>query len=278
VSSEEFSVKYFARKPVQRLGEGATLLDAIELMADLNIRHVPVVNGVNLMGVVNSFSVMQALLNYTDASTLKIPITKLLSQDFITVTEDESFLEILTKIGENDAAFAVLLMDDYIFQGIYTEADILASDYLWTELNDHTISSATTLGVAISDFSCASSDATIRQAMECMLRIKSEIAGLFDTSGIFVGCLSVMDIVRYLVEHVKDGETSNDIFEVPLSSIPTSGLYVKEPLTLHDMRDEMVDNSTYLTILLNEDNYPVRLISLHDIIGDYLGHTRLPLK
>ena len=281
IIENEFTIRKFAKKHVHRLRASNSLWDVIELMNDFQIRHIPIVEGMTLKGVINPTSLMHALQNYTDPSTFDQSAGDFVSDEYILVHDDDSVLNIIDTIAKSNGKLCAILMSDGIFHGIFTEEDILTNDYLWSQLMDHRISSDTKIGRSIHEFSCIPSHMPIQHALRLMSSFNTEVVGIIDEhSKVLVGALSFMDIVRYLMFHYKELNTEIDfLWRTSINTIfPEAGLYISENTLLSDLRQQLYNTSSYLGILLNEENYPTRMISVHDIINLYVDSSGFPIS
>lgn len=274
----DLDLRWFAKKHVHRLNNSSTVWDAIELMNDLNIRHIPIVKGLTLKGIIDPVSLMKIVESYTDPSTFNQTLDdiNILSQNYITISSDTSVLDI-AKLLANNFGLIALLIDNGLINGIFTELDLLRSDFLWTEIKDMPITLDAPLGMYIDEFNTIPEDSTIQQALETMLLMKMENIGIVDSSSnILTSSLSFMNVIHYLMYNYKELETKIEyLLEHPVTTIfPSPGLYVKEPIMLSELRKEMVTNDSYFTVLLDEECYPVKIISIHDLIEIYAEYYR----
>jgi acetoin utilization protein AcuB len=123
-------------RDVVTLNPDQTLLDAINLLRSKRIRHLPVVEGQKLVGIVTDRDVKKATPSVLagvekdeyDKSLLTIRVAQMMTREPMTVPR-QSALKNAVEIFINRKVGALPVVDDGHLVGILTEIDILRVAY-----------------------------------------------------------------------------------------------------------------------------------------------------
>lgn len=123
-------------RDVQTLTPEQTLRDAINLLRSKRIRHLPVVEGQQLVGIVTDRDVKRATPSVLtgvgndeyDNSLLTIKVAQLMTREPITVP-GRSSLKSAVEIFINTRVGALPVVDDGRLVGILTDVDVLRVAY-----------------------------------------------------------------------------------------------------------------------------------------------------
>lgn len=111
------------------------LAEAQKLMRDHHIRHLPVLEGGSLRGMLTQRDV-HLVETLKDVDPRKVPVEDAMSQDVYTVTPDSSLDEVAAHMAEHRLGSAVVMQNEKVV-GIFTAVDGLMalSELLQTRLS-----------------------------------------------------------------------------------------------------------------------------------------------
>lgn len=119
-------------KDVVTLPADATIGDALEMMADQEVRHLPVLEDGRLVGVVSDRVLRRAegalaltVSEPTRANPLDAPVRALLEGEALTVSPDTDVDEVIDKLVEERVGCVVVCDGDGNIAGILSTIDIL---------------------------------------------------------------------------------------------------------------------------------------------------------
>jgi acetoin utilization protein AcuB len=112
--------KYMSTTP-HTIGAEQSLHKAHETMREHGIRHLPVMQGNQLVGIVSDRDV-QLILAIDGADATKITVEDAMTQDVITVEPDASLDEVSDLMVERKAG-SVVVMQNHRVVGIFTTID-----------------------------------------------------------------------------------------------------------------------------------------------------------
>lgn len=112
--------KYMSTSP-HTIGAEQTLRKAHEVMSEHRIRHLPVMQGNQLVGIVSDRDV-QLILAIDGADATKISVEDAMTQDVITVEPDASLDAVADLMVERKAG-SVVVMQNHRVVGIFTTVD-----------------------------------------------------------------------------------------------------------------------------------------------------------
>ncbi|MFZ9886045.1 MAG: CBS domain-containing protein [Myxococcota bacterium] len=109
-----------------RLRTDATLREATGLLALADVRHLPVVDGDRVVGMVSERDVLGVLLpDNAGSPTLDSPsVREVMSEELIAVHPDAPLAEVVAKLLEHRVG-AVLVLEDDRLHGIVSYIDVL---------------------------------------------------------------------------------------------------------------------------------------------------------
>ncbi len=123
----------YMTKNVKYVEETATLMDVIDLMKELKIRHVPIVEDVRPHGVVTALDVADYItdervrkrLEQGDVSPLEEPALDVIDVDVPFVKPDTDMLETVNTLARSRKDIVIVIGDDYKLIGLLTDRDVL---------------------------------------------------------------------------------------------------------------------------------------------------------
>ncbi len=263
----------FAQKYVHKLGPDNTLMDAIELFNDFRIRHIPIEDGKTIKGIINPRSVILALLESADPSVFSETIDKFMVDDFMVVDYNTDYFKVVQLIGENPDLIIIVTEKDFI-TGIYTDRDVLNTDFPWVNITDQALHRIDSVGSKITEFNSVTSESGIGAALELMIALKTDHIGVIESgTKILKSVLIFQDIIKFL--HHNMSKLNNDIGYLLNQSVdvifPLELLYVKTPSFVSGLRKELYLEDVNIAVLINEQSYPIKIITTRDLVC-YLVH------
>jgi acetoin utilization protein AcuB len=125
------TIEQFMTRQVHTIRGGAKLSEAHELMRDHHIRHLPVLEGGRLVGLVSDRDLH--LIETLGAGTSnEITVEEAMSQDVLVVAPNEPLGEVAQKMGSRKAGSAVVVLGERVL-GIFTTMDALRvlAEHVW---------------------------------------------------------------------------------------------------------------------------------------------------
>lgn len=125
--------KYMSTSP-HTIGAEQSLHKAHEVMQEHSIRHLPVMHGNQLVGIVSDRDI-QLILAIEGADSHKITVEDAMTQDVLTVEPDASLDEVADLMVERKAGSVIVTQNRHVV-GIFTTVDGMRalSDLLQTRL------------------------------------------------------------------------------------------------------------------------------------------------
>ena len=123
----------FMTKNVKYVEETATLMDVIDLMRELKIRHVPIVEDGRPHGVVTALDVADYItddrvrrkLEQGDISPLEEPAIDVIDVEVPFVKPDTDIIETVNTLANSRKDIVIVIGEDYKLVGILTDRDVL---------------------------------------------------------------------------------------------------------------------------------------------------------
>lgn len=117
------NVQKFMTTVPQTIGASQTLLDAKNLMHDLSIRHLPVLEGGNLVGIISEHDV-NYLLTLKGVDLAQEKVDQAMSLDPVKV-ESNTHIDVVCREMAEKKIGSVLVEDNHKLVGIFTWIDAL---------------------------------------------------------------------------------------------------------------------------------------------------------
>ncbi len=114
--------RYMTRLPVE-VERCETVAEAIHAMETHGIRHVPVMSGSHLQGLVSQRDILQARISHGDAADA-MPLQDICQQDVLTVSPTSKINEACRQMLERKVGSAVVVDGGFVV-GIFTTTDAL---------------------------------------------------------------------------------------------------------------------------------------------------------
>lgn len=266
----------FANKHVHKLGPDNTLLDAIELFKDFRIRHIPIEDGKIIKGIVNPRSVILALLQGSDPSVFTETLDKYMVEDFLVVDYNTDYFEVVKLIGENPDLIIIVTEKEFI-TGIYTDRDVLNTDFPWVNIKDQALHMIDSVGSLITEFNSITSDSGIGAALELMIALKKDHIGVIESgTKILKSVLIFQDIIKFLHHNIRklNSETGYLLNQSVDLIFPSELLYVKTPSFVSGLRKELYLEDVNIAVLINEQSYPIKIITTRDLVCYLVQNSR----
>ena len=263
----------FAQKYVHKLGPDNTLLDAIELFNDFRIRHIPIEDGKTIKGIINPRAVILALIQSSDPSVFSETLDKFMVKDFLVVDYNTDYFKVVQLIGENPDLIIIVTEKEFI-TGIYTDRDVLNTDFPWVNITDQALQRVDSIGSKITEFNSVTSESGIGAALELMIALKKDHIGVIESgSKILKSVLIFQDIIKFL--HHNISKLNSEIGYLLNQSVdlifPLELLYIRSPSFVSGLRKELYLEDVNIAVLINEESYPIKIITTRDLVC-YLVH------
>jgi acetoin utilization protein AcuB len=118
------AIQNFMSSPVHTIGVQETLAEAHELMNRFAIRHLPVLEGGKLVGMLSQRD-LHLIETLKDVDPQVVTVEEAMNQDILTVSPDMSLAEVARSMAEHRYGSAVVIRDDRHVLGIFTSTDAL---------------------------------------------------------------------------------------------------------------------------------------------------------
>jgi acetoin utilization protein AcuB len=117
------SIKNHMTSQPHSIRPDATLLDAHRSMREHHIRHLPVLSGGTLLGLVSQRD-LHLIESLKDVDPAKVTVEEAMSQDVYRVQDDAPLAEVVAHMAEHKLGSAVVLHDHKVV-GIFTITDAM---------------------------------------------------------------------------------------------------------------------------------------------------------
>ena len=266
-------VKWFAQKYVSRLSSyDSTVWDAIELMYDLNERYIPIVDGIDIAGIVDPISILMELSRNMSESFFNQPVMSCARRAYLSITSDDMLIDIIKILVQEQKP--ALLVDGFMINGILTVEDLIEHNYLWNG-HDEKLISELDIGSTIDSFNSIPGQSMVSDVIKQMDLNNSSVTVIVDsTTGDFISTIDIIIMIRYLMSYNQIHDYSwKGVFKERIENIfPSSAMYIRHPETILDLRNDLVDSDCYHAILLDEDSFPEKVITRYDLAKFLVDH------
>ncbi len=119
-------IKYFAKMGWIKVIEAKEpLRNAIKIMVENKIRHLPVVDGGELVGFLSVKDAIDVLDAYNAQDLLKEKVSEFMSENVIAARPEEPLWEVLKVMAEADVGAVPIVDDEGKVLGMFTERDVV---------------------------------------------------------------------------------------------------------------------------------------------------------
>ncbi len=266
----------FARKYVHKVRPSDTLKVVIDLMMEFNIRHIPVIDENNIMGLIEINSVLKLLGDARGLEVLDTEVEKFYTPDIVVLDSCMMLTEAINTLATVDLDVLLIVNDDRI-RGIYTEMDIINTDFLWINLCDKAIHSDRSIGEDITDFNCVTEDSSMIEAITLFEQLNRTYIGVIEpTSKRLKGEITSLTILKYIYNKINNNSDYNSFKSEPMFKLNLDQLiYFNEPYLLSNLRKDLYLNDFYVATMLDENGFPIRMISVDDIVDYYYENRKI---
>jgi len=126
--SWEGSVERLANERPKTIESGATLADVISMMNEIKVRHLPVVSGKRLEGIVTSLGIIKYVLDHRKelekGTIFGSPVSEVMEKP-VYVSTETPLSEAIDALGRSPIDAVVVVGDDLEVQGLFTDRDVL---------------------------------------------------------------------------------------------------------------------------------------------------------
>jgi acetoin utilization protein AcuB len=269
-TQSEITIEKFAIKDVISIPKNSSLAKAVELMSEFGIRHIPVLDQGQVIGLVNPDCIIQSL--GLDASTLNLfrPVDEILCTNYNVASPTDSLFEVVRDIAMNPYSATLLKNQSDELVGIYTDIDILDTDFLWMNFTDLAIMADIPFGQPINEFSCATTQNTIGDTLRRMIELHLDHIGIIEgDSKQLTGVLGFFDMINHLqyIVFKKKSSLEEELKKPVVTIFPRSGLYFTEPVLLSTVRRQMYVSDELFFVIMNRSGRAIKIISVHEIVN-----------
>lgn len=113
--------KYMTTTP-RTIGGDATLADASKVMRELGIRHLPVVDGDQLLGILTERDVT-FVESFPDVDATRLTVSEAMRKKPYSVSPDTPLDEVATTMAEQRYGSAVVVQNKHVV-GVFTTVDV----------------------------------------------------------------------------------------------------------------------------------------------------------
>jgi CBS domain-containing protein len=176
-------------------------------------------------------------------------------------------------IGENPEIIIIVTEKDFI-TGIYSDRDVLNTDFPWVNITDQALSRIDSVGSSITEFNSITSESGIGAALELMIALKKDHIGVIESgTKILKSVLNFHDIINFLHHNIR--KLNNEVGYLLNQSVDiifaAELLYIKSPAFVSGLRKELYLEDVNIAVLINEQSYPIKIITTRDLVC-YLVH------
>lgn len=118
----DISVEEFTTPVLYTINENMTLDEAIDLMAEHQIRHLPVLREDKVVGIVSQRDILSI---YAKDWSEQISIGDIMHEEILTVNMNDNLGEVAFKLSDEKVGSALVLDNDGKIYGIFTTTDAL---------------------------------------------------------------------------------------------------------------------------------------------------------
>lgn len=119
------AISSFMTKSPYTIGVNATLAEARERMNQHGVRHLPVLDGGTLVGLLSQRDI-QLLETFKDVDAKEVKVEEAMSQEVLSVSPETSLAEVARKMAERKCGSAVVERKGDVL-GIFTTIDALSA-------------------------------------------------------------------------------------------------------------------------------------------------------
>lgn len=118
----EISVEEFTSPCLVTIGPEAGILEALDMMKDNTIRHLPVVKGEKVLGIISE---RDLLLHFDKSWSKVIRVGDVMNTSILSVYVNDGLGEVAYKLSSEKVGSALVLDQDGKVYGIFTTTDAL---------------------------------------------------------------------------------------------------------------------------------------------------------
>ena len=264
---QNITLLQFARKHVISLPKEASVAEAIRIMYRNKIRHIPIYSKTEIIGVVNTETIIEFITLDINLVDFNHDVTEVLSTDYRVVSPDFLLFDAVEIICQNPSTVIIIEKNNTIL-GIYTEIDILDSGFLWHNFTDQPVFSNDVIGTEIVVNSTNTAERSIYDNLLLMKSLHQNYILLTEEKRI-QGVIDFFSIIHhiYYTTYRQGKPISAVLHQSTYSIFPSSGMWYKEPIFLSKIRSDMHINDLYYALIMDKAHRPRRIISARDIIS-----------
>jgi acetoin utilization protein AcuB len=125
MSPAKTSIQDYMTASPHTIRPGRTLADAHRIMREHRIRHLPVLEGGQLRGILSDRDI-HLIETLKDVDPQTVPVEDAMSQDVYSVAPDAALSEVVTTMARRKLGSAVVLQGEKVV-GIFTAVDALGA-------------------------------------------------------------------------------------------------------------------------------------------------------
>lgn len=122
MSFKDLTVEEFTSPAVQTVNAGESLNNAFELMQSDGIRHLPVLHGTKVVGIVSERDIVTFI---TRPWSEKLLVEDIMHTSLLTAYRTDNLGSVAFKLSSLKIGSAIILDDDNLLYGIFTTTDAL---------------------------------------------------------------------------------------------------------------------------------------------------------
>ncbi len=252
-------IKYFAKLGwIKVIDLNKPLREAIEIMVENGIRHLPVVDGDKLVGFLSVKDAIDILDAYNARDLLREKVSRFMSENVIAARPDEPLWEVLKVMVEADVGAMPIVEDDGKVIGVFTERDVVlevAPEIDWGDVE--------ALKYATTNVKVIEPTTTFSDVVEIMKEYNIRHLPIVQEKSV-IGMVTALGVLDYAIKNEK--MLGRDIMGEPARSFMEDYVYVAENAKFTEALDTLARSPNDAVLLLGEDKELKGIITDRDVL------------
>ncbi|ABU81830.1 CBS domain-containing protein [Ignicoccus hospitalis] len=255
-------VKYFAKMGwIKVVKAEEPLRNAAKVMVENGIRHLPVVEGENLVGFMSIKDVMEVIGSYNAKDLLKKEVYNFMSKKVIAAAAEDPLWEVLKAMAEADVGAVPLLDNEGKVIGIFTERDVVLNVAPELEWEGEAMKYATKNPKVVER------GTPLADALDIMNELKVRHLPVVEDAknkGPALGILTALNVVDYALRH--ENKLPEALEEVSADEVMSTLSYVVENAEMREAVQALGMSPTDALLLLGDDKVVKGIITDRDVM------------
>jgi len=252
-------IKYFAKLGwIKVIDLNKPLRDAIKIMVENKIRHLPVVDGDKLVGFLSVKDAIDVLDAYNARELLREKVSKFMSDKVIAASPDEPLWEALKVMVEADVGALPIVDDDGKVLGVFTERDVVLTVAPEIDWGDVEALKYATTNVKVIEPATTFSD-VVEIMKEYNIRHLPVVQGKSA-----IGMVTALGVLDFALKNEK--RLDKDLSAEPARSFMEDFVYVPHTSKFVEALDALARSPNDAVLLLGEDKEVKGIITDRDVL------------